>query len=1065
MISSAHRRRAPSARRRIALNSAVRLARLLTPANGSSATGSAVRDSNSDVPLVPTGEDQPVESDDDSQSDRAPSHNEQSQCLNHEFLPEFEITCELGPQPPVPVYRQLKNDIALFLLAQKLRHNHSEIALQRAFAAASALCGQSNLRISLHEVRELEQALLQSVRPIVQYFCECDEPIASLSSPCRTNTCTGTTRRRSTPSEVRAVCVFDIAVQLQRILTQNIDEIEALHSQLHRGGHWRNRADTINSDYFKVNLETPNEFRMLNWIVQATINLDGTFFKGNYNGQFWPLTLAVIDLPPGIRFAKSNLVVCGFYRGPNKPSQKALNVLLEGLRENFHRNLPIRVHTGRRLIRIDVEITYTSLDLEAAQLAYCHHSYSRGLCHYCRCKAAYRDHAYRYPPRSGRTRNAQWISWTSAYGNNGFTHDLMQGKRRPELRIGRNTKMAINDLSSTILLPTYYVTRLLPISKHRRFSGKEVSAHVLISLPILSLSRKFPEIKATAATLLLAYAYSLLLFSRESDDVMLVADIYQELRDLWTDIFSPNTVTYKVHLLLCHLPQLLRERLSVYGFSTTAFEQMNYHLKNVLSTRNTAGFDITAIARLALWGPVHNMISERGPLTHLQELRDLDNQISTEKLVFSLATLFGFASCLERRRLRMISVWIWNQLSNETQPLGSTTFSLQWSRKSSIVQFVITLELRGKLNVFLRTSIGATRQNLKMPPKKAKSQNMPAAINPLSIPYGLANGQEREEEMNEGVENRNYHRQPPSASHGCQIYQQMQPAFMPMPMQSTSTGYNMRHGASANPPFPNNSYNYWSGPTTRLPSTPYSVSQTGEDSCGADADPVTRDVINYFSTTDTSRIAEPNYGQQSKSAMQSSINDTQRTKSSEFLEMLTNTIYNREGFEQFKVIVEKNVGEVNGVMLQQAFEIATENGDMSTMCCLAMSHLYAGQEIQNLKRELVGGKKKKSIKEREETDENEESGSARKSRRKLATGRFKEEDFVFKATSKSSEKELMVEGTDDLRPANLRLSLILADRWSDTYTRRTPIDKLRKILSFTFQQVLGCPINNENKFS
>ena len=61
-----------------------------------------------------------------------------------------------------------------------------------------------------------------------------------------------TTRRRSTPSEARVACVFDIAVQLERILTQNIAEIEALHSQLHRGNYWMNRTDTINSDYFKV---------------------------------------------------------------------------------------------------------------------------------------------------------------------------------------------------------------------------------------------------------------------------------------------------------------------------------------------------------------------------------------------------------------------------------------------------------------------------------------------------------------------------------------------------------------------------------------------------------------------------------------------------------------------------------------------------------------------------------------------------------------------------------------------------------------------------------------------
>ena len=71
-----------------------------------------------------------------------------------------------------------------------------------------------------------------------------------------------------------------------------------------------------------------------------------------------------MDLSPGIRFAKSNLVVCGFFRGPNKPSQEALNALLEGLQRNLHRSLPIRVHAGHRLIRIDVEITYTSLDLE-----------------------------------------------------------------------------------------------------------------------------------------------------------------------------------------------------------------------------------------------------------------------------------------------------------------------------------------------------------------------------------------------------------------------------------------------------------------------------------------------------------------------------------------------------------------------------------------------------------------------------------------------------------------------------------------------------------------------------
>ena len=73
--------------------------------------------------------------------------------------------------------------------------------------------------------------------------------------------------------------------------------------------------------------------------------------------------------------------------------------------------------------------------------------------------------------------------------------------------------------------------------------------------------------------------------------------------------------------------------------------------------------------------------------------------------------------------------------------------------------------------------------------------------------------------------------------------------------------------------------------------------------------------------------------------------------------------------------------------------------------------LQAGQEIQNVKREFADQKKKRNHQgEREEIGQTEESGSARKSRRKLATGHFKEEDFIFKATSKSTEKELMIEG-------------------------------------------------------
>ena len=56
-----------------------------------------------------------------------------------------------------------------------------------------------------------------------------------------------------------------------------------------------------------------------------------------------------------------------------------------------------------------------------------------------------------------------------------------------------------------------------------------------------------------------------------------------------------------------------------------------------------------------------------------------------------------------------------------------------------------------------------------------------------------------------------------------------------------------------------------------------------------------------------------------------------------------NDVLGKTHYYKFQVIVESNVGEVNGVMLQQAYEIATENGNTTTMCCIAMSHLYVNQ--------------------------------------------------------------------------------------------------------------------------
>ncbi len=347
---------------------------------------------------------------------------------------------------------------------------------------------------------------------------------------------------------------------------------------------------------------------------------DGVQLFKSSNQSFWPILLAVTNLPPGIRMNSENLILAGVWQGCVKPDLDCiLTMVLEKLTDLYNNGILVQSphFDGTKLIKAKLLLAVFDLPARASATKFVQFNgyYS---CLYCHTQGSYSAHRQlflpkdRYHPRSKASieKHGKKAEETGkpVYGVKGisslssiidlpeavpvdYMHAALEGVAKKliltcldskykhyKFYIGKDIKL-IDEALKNFKPPQELRRSPRSILTVKLWKASEFRAWLLYySLPVLS--DVLPSDYIYHLSLLVSSLHILL------SDTILTSDVelaHKQLSKFYTMIpilYCDEICTANMHLLI-HFSQFVLNWGPLWCYSCFSFESMNGHLRKV----------------------------------------------------------------------------------------------------------------------------------------------------------------------------------------------------------------------------------------------------------------------------------------------------------------------------------------------------------------------------------------------------------------------------------------------------------------------------------------------------
>ena len=345
---------------------------------------------------------------------------------------------------------------------------------------------------------------------------------------------------------------------------------------------------------------------------------DGVQLFKSSNQSFWPILLAVTNLPPGIRMNAENLVLAGVWQGSGKPPMKIIiSKVLQKI--NQLQSTGIAVHSehfsGVKIVR--AKLIMGVFDLPArASATNCMQFNGNYSCLYCFDKGIHISHRQlflpdeEHNPRSKETidRHARKAERKRAviFGIKGksilssyidivqavpadYMHAVLEGVSRRILSTCLDSKnhasrfylgRATGEIDRKLKLikpPQEFRRSPRSVSSMKQWKASEFRAWLLYyCLPVLS--GILPPDYIYHLSLLVTAMHILLSDAIRTEDLDKAHEYLTLFYRLVPELYGERVCTANMHILI-HLPQFVRDWGPLWGYSCFGFESMNGHLR------------------------------------------------------------------------------------------------------------------------------------------------------------------------------------------------------------------------------------------------------------------------------------------------------------------------------------------------------------------------------------------------------------------------------------------------------------------------------------------------------